>query len=363
MDTPKTTSSPIGPEISTARALLPPHTLLEGRFITLAPLLPDHANDLFTATCGPSNAALWIYLPSGPFPTLPSFHAHITAQSRSIDPLFYALLHPTTHRPLGLLALLHITPAHRTVEVGYILFSPELQRTRAATEAHYLLARHVFEDLGYRRYEWKCDDLNGPSKRAAARLGFVWEGVFRQHLVVKGRNRDTAWFSMLDREWEGVRRGLEMWLEEGNFDEGGRQRRGLVEIRGRDELEEAEPEEESDRETRGLFKLDGTPEDKEYNIDIVAVHGLGGDWEKTWTDPSGKLWLRDFLPAEIPSARLFSYGYNSRTAFSKAVTNITDEATMLLNRLDRERQGVAKTRPIIFIRTVWGASLSRRYVI
>ena len=136
-----------------------------------------------------------------------------------------------------------------------------------------------------------------------------------------------------------------------------------MKIRGRDELEEAEPEEESDRETRGLFKLDGTPEDKEYNIDIVAVHGLGGDWEKTWTDPSGKLWLRDFLPAEIPSARLFSYGYNSRTAFSKAVTNITDEATMLLNRLDRERQGVAKTRPIIFIRTVWGASLSRRYVI
>ena len=94
-----------------------------------------------------------------------------------------------------------------------------------------MLARHVFEDLGYRRYEWKCDDLNGPSKRAAARLGFVWEGVFRQHLVVKGRNRDTAWFSMLDREWEGVRRGLEMWLEEGNFDEGGRQRRGLVEVR------------------------------------------------------------------------------------------------------------------------------------
>lgn len=121
---------------------------------------------------------------------------------------------------------------NRVIEVGSILYAPALQRTPAATEVQYLLARYVFETLGFRRYEWKCNDLNGPSKRAAGRLGFVYEGLFRRHMVLKGRSRDTAWFSVVDEEWEGVKRGFEGWLDEGNFDGEGRQRRRLEEFRG-----------------------------------------------------------------------------------------------------------------------------------
>jgi len=126
---------------------------------------------------------------------------------------------------------LRITPAHGVIEVGYIWYSPALQRTRMATEAMYVMARHAFEDLGYRRYEWKCNALNEPSRRAALRLGFAYEGVFRQHMVVKDRNRDTAWYSMLDSEWPAAKAAFEAWLQPGNFDAEGRQLRGLAELR------------------------------------------------------------------------------------------------------------------------------------
>lgn len=177
-------------------------------------------------------------MPDGPYPDLPTFQTAITTKSTSTDPLFYAIIDagkntPTSGKPLGYITLMRITPAHLTIEVGNVMFSAALQRTTGATESVYLLIKHAFEDLGYRRVEWKCDALNGPSRRAAVRLGFTFEGVFRQHMVIKGRSRDTAWFSVLRDEWEGgVGGGLERWLEEGNFGEDGGQRRSLGEVMG-----------------------------------------------------------------------------------------------------------------------------------
>lgn len=222
---------PIGEEVSTAPASRPSRTVLEASTIILVPLTPHHADGLYPLVCGPENTHLWTYMPDGPFATPESFRAVITTKARSSDPLFFAVLSKTTKKAIGYTSYLRADPKNRSVEVGNILFSPTLQRTTAATEAMYVMARHAFETLGYRRYEWKCNDLNAPSKRAAERLGFTKEGVFRQHLVVKGRNRDTAWFSMLDGEWEGVKGGFEKWLNPGNFDAEGRQRRGLVECR------------------------------------------------------------------------------------------------------------------------------------
>jgi RimJ/RimL family protein N-acetyltransferase len=141
-----------------------------------------------------------------------------------------AILPTETARAAGWASYMRITPAHGVIEVGNILFSPALQRTRAATEAMYLMARHVFEDLGYRRYEWKCNAENAPSRRAALRFGFTFEGIFRQHMVVKGHNRDTAWFAMLDHEWPVRKRAFEAWLQPENFDDDGHQRRTLAEI-------------------------------------------------------------------------------------------------------------------------------------
>src|SRR6185436_15486633 len=142
-------------------------------------------------------------------------------------PLFFTILHEATGTPAGYCSLMRIEPAHRVIEVGNILYLPSLQRTAGATEAMYLLARYVFDTLGYRRYEWKCNALNHPSRAAALRLGFTFEGVFRQHMIVKGRNRDTAWYSMLDSEWPALKTRFERWLSPGNFDDGGRQRMPL----------------------------------------------------------------------------------------------------------------------------------------
>jgi RimJ/RimL family protein N-acetyltransferase len=143
-------------------------------------------------------------------------------------------VHDPDGRALGLVSLLEIRPAVRVIEVGFIVYSPALQRTALATETQYLLARYVFEALGYRRYEWKCDALNAPSRRAALRFGFVFEGIFRQHMITKGRNRDTAYFSMLDREWPGCKVNFERWLARDNFDATGRQRKSLAILNGQD---------------------------------------------------------------------------------------------------------------------------------
>ena len=203
---------------------------LEGDLTVLQPLdVERHGADLYRAQAGAPE--IWEYLPYGPFDTERTFREYLAEKAAPDDPLFYAIVDTASGRAQGVASYLRIEPAHGVVEVGHIWYSPALQRTHQATEAMYLMARHVFDDLGYRRYEWKCDALNQPSRRAAERLGFTFEGVCRQHMVVKGRNRDTAWFSMLDRDWPAAKAAFEAWLRPENFDSDGRQRRSLAELR------------------------------------------------------------------------------------------------------------------------------------
>lgn len=203
--------------------------MLTGRSITVVPLDPPrHANDLFEETHGSAKKEeLWRYMFDGPFPDLHAFQAALVKKASSRDPSFFALVDPASGRALGYAALMRDDPSNRVIEVGSIVYSPSLQRSTAATEAMYLLARHVFETLRYRRYEWKCDALNEPSRRAALRLGFSFEGIFRQHMIIKGHNRDTAWYSMLDGEWPAKKAAFERWLDPSNFDADGVQRTAL----------------------------------------------------------------------------------------------------------------------------------------
>jgi RimJ/RimL family protein N-acetyltransferase len=197
---------------------------LHGRYVRLEPLDPiRHGPDLFAAGSGPEASGLWRYLPEPPFYDRNDFEEWLNKVSRSEDPLFFAAVDQITHRAEGRIALMRIDAANGVIETGNILFGPRLARTRAATEAIYLVGCYVFDELKYRRLEWKCNDLNEPSKRAALRLGFTFEGVFRQHMVVKGENRDTAWFSMLDCEWLLLKRSFERWLDTSNFDNAGQQ--------------------------------------------------------------------------------------------------------------------------------------------
>lgn len=221
---------PVGPEIASHPAPRPERIPLPGRFVTLEPLDPErHAAALWAAVKGADQ--VWDYLFDSPYPDEPTFRADIARKSVSADPMFWAILDNRTGTAVGYASLMRIEPIHRVIEVGSILFTPLLQRTPGATEAMALLATYVFDHLGYRRYEWKCNALNAPSRRAAERLGFTYEGIFRQHMIAKGRNRDTTWFSMLDGEWPAIRAGFEAWLAPENFDDAGRQRRGLAEIR------------------------------------------------------------------------------------------------------------------------------------
>ncbi|HEX4770560.1 MAG TPA: GNAT family protein [Bryobacteraceae bacterium] len=210
-------------------ATRPLRTALNGKLVSLAPLdASAHARDLYESSSGPENEKLWQYLADGPFADYASFRAVIEQKANSDDAVFFAIAENTPGRAAGYASLMRADVANRCVEVGNILYTPRLQQTTAATEAMYLLARHVFEELRYRRYEWKCNARNEPSRRAALRLGFTFEGVFRQHMIVKGRNRDTAWFSMLDREWPARKSAFERWLDPSNFDEAGRQRKTLA---------------------------------------------------------------------------------------------------------------------------------------
>jgi RimJ/RimL family protein N-acetyltransferase len=209
----------------------PERVVLEGRYVRLEPLDPArHGDELFEAGSGPAAEDLWRYLGERPFPDRASFEPWLQKAAASEDPLFHAAVDKRTGRTVGRLTLMRIDANHGVIETGNILFGPRLQRTPAATEAIYLQARYIFEELGYRRFEWKCNDLNEPSKRAAIRFGFTYEGLFRQHMVVKGFNRDTAWYAMLDREWPARKRAFETWLAPENFDEAGRQRRSLSEF-------------------------------------------------------------------------------------------------------------------------------------
>jgi len=207
----------------------PQRTSLEGRYVQLVPLDPAaHTEALFQAAHGPGHEALWRYLFDGPYPTVEAFRAALEKKAATDDPLFFAILDVFNGdgpggRAVGYASFMRIEPAHRCIEVGSILYTPRLQRTAGATEAMYLMARHVFEDLGYRRYEWKCDSRNEPSRRAALRFGFTFEGIFRQHMIVKGQNRDTAWYAMLDTEWPERKARFERWLAPENFDENGKQ--------------------------------------------------------------------------------------------------------------------------------------------
>jgi len=208
-------------------AAAPAHRPLIGTRVRLEPLAPDrHAEDLLAAAGG--DPRLWDYLPYGPFADVAELRAWLAERATSTDPLFLAVVDAKTGRAGGVVSYLRIEPEHGCIEIGHIWFGAELQRTAAATETIYLLARHAFDDLGHRRLEWKCDAANARSRRAAERFGFTFEGVFRQHMIVKGRNRDTAWFALLDSEWPAARAAYEAWLSPENFDADGRQRSPLA---------------------------------------------------------------------------------------------------------------------------------------
>jgi RimJ/RimL family protein N-acetyltransferase len=209
----------------------PQRVPLEGTSVRLEPVDPArHATPLYSAADGAPE--IWDYLAYGPFDSLPAFTKWLEERAASDDPMFYAVVDRDSGVARGMASYLRIEPLHGVIEIGHIWFAPALQRTRQATEAIFLLARHAFDDLGYRRLEWKCDALNAPSRRAAERFGFTYEGVFRQHMVVKGRNRDTAWYSITDAEWPSRRAAFEAWLSPDNFDPEGRQRHSLAEMRG-----------------------------------------------------------------------------------------------------------------------------------
>src|SRR5579864_6556430 len=208
----------------------PERSSLEGELVRLEPVDPvRHARDLFEASRDADN--IWTYLAYGPFDSLATFNLWLEARAASRDPLFFAVVDRAANVARGMASYLRIEPDHGVIEIGHIWFAPSLQRTRQATEAIFLLARHAFDELGYRRLEWKCDSLNAPSRRAAERFGFTYEGIFRQHMVTKDRNRDTAWFSIIDSEWPSRRAAFERWLAPDNFDSAGRQRRSLAAIR------------------------------------------------------------------------------------------------------------------------------------
>jgi RimJ/RimL family protein N-acetyltransferase len=209
----------------------PGRVTLNGRFCRLEPLdAARHADDLHAANSLDGDGRMWDYLAYGPFADLASYRAWVEEKSRSSDPRFFAFVDTTTQAPVGVGSYLRIDAPNGVIEVGHLAYSPRLQRTPVATEAMYLLMRHAFES-GYRRYEWKCNAANAASRSAALRLGFTFEGIFRQHMVVKGHNRDTAWYSIVDGEWPDVRSGFERWLDAANFDSAGRQRRTLAQCR------------------------------------------------------------------------------------------------------------------------------------
>jgi RimJ/RimL family protein N-acetyltransferase len=221
---------PLVPTVDTRPAHRPQDVRLEGRFGAVEKLAARHAAGLWDAIRG--HDQIWTYMSAyGPFPGWSSFSDWVAIRAQLDDPFSYAVL-DRSGGAIGIATLMEIRPAVRVIEIGHIVYAPELQRTPLATEAQFLLARYVFDALGYRRYEWKCNALNAPSRRAAERLGFTFEGILRQHMVAKGRNRDTAYYSMLDGEWPSRKRGFEKWLAPANFDADGHQKNRLSDFMG-----------------------------------------------------------------------------------------------------------------------------------
>jgi RimJ/RimL family protein N-acetyltransferase len=221
-------NQPIGNKIHHWVPPVHPHIeQLDGNYCHLVRLNPGlHARDLFEANTQGPDSRNWTYLSYGPFQSFEDFSSWVDTESRKSDPLFFAIISRETGKAVGVASYLRITPLSGTIEVGHLNFSPLLQRTSAATEAMFLMMAHAFE-LGYRRYEWKCDALNAPSRATAQRLGFTFEGIFRKATVTKGRNRDTSWYSITDEEWPALRAIFEQWLNPDNFDDVGKQRTSL----------------------------------------------------------------------------------------------------------------------------------------
>lgn len=210
----------------------PERTVLEGRYVRLEPLDPArHAADLLASAQEPGADDRFRYLFEEPPLDPAALTSWLEKVAAAADPLFFAVVDKRTGRAEGRQALMRIDAAHGVIEIGNILWGPAIARTRAATEALYLFAAYAFDTLGYRRFEWKCNNLNEPSKRAAKRFGFTFEGIFRQHMVAKGRNRDTAWFSIIDAEWPSLRKAYDAWLDPDNFDAAGQQKRRLEDFR------------------------------------------------------------------------------------------------------------------------------------
>lgn len=224
---------PVGPPVPDwAPPPAPPRAPMVGRYCRLEPLNAEtHAAALDAANRLDTTGAMWTYLPYGPFETSDAYRAWVEECGGSEDPLFFAIVNAGSHSAVGVASYLRIDPRNGSIEVGHLAYSPLLQRTPAATEAMFLMMRQAFE-LGYRRYEWKCNALNLPSRAAAQRLGFSFEGVFRQAALVRGRNRDTAWFAVIDSEWPALEAAFLRWLNPANFDETGRQRLRLSVLTG-----------------------------------------------------------------------------------------------------------------------------------
>jgi RimJ/RimL family protein N-acetyltransferase len=211
----------------------PPRSPMVGHYCRLEPLdAACHGAELHRANREDRDGRIWTYLPYGPFETLRAFRDWIEAECRGDDPLYHAIVDLRSGTAVGVASFLRINPGVGVIEVGHINYAPPLQRTPAASEAMFLMMSRVFDQLGYRRYEWKCDALNAGSRRAAERLGFRFEGVFRQATLYKGRNRDTAWYAITDQDWPAIRSAFQTWLDPANFDPAGQQRRSLREIRG-----------------------------------------------------------------------------------------------------------------------------------
>lgn len=223
---------PIGHDVAGWRAVeRPPRTAMQGRTCVVESLNPArHAASLHAANSEDADGRMWTYMAYGPFESLAKYEDWMRATCLGDDPLFHAIVDQKSGQAKGVASYLRIDPGNGVIEVGHIALAPALQRTVAATEAMFLMMQRVFDELGYRRYEWKCDALNEPSRRAARRLGFTFEGIFRQATIYKGRNRDTAWFAVIDRDWPALKAAYRQWLDPANFDEAGRQRRSLTDL-------------------------------------------------------------------------------------------------------------------------------------
>lgn len=224
---------PIGPSLDawTARPR-PPRSTMSGRYCRLEPVdVERHAGDLFEAYREAPDARDWTYLTHERPQTIAAFREYLAKLAASEDPLHFTIVDTNAGKAVGTASFMRIEPSHGVIEVGSINFAQRMKQTRLATESIYLMMRRAFDELGYRRYEWKCDSLNAPSRAAALRYGFTFEGLFRKAIVYKGRSRDTAWYSIVDEEWPRVRAAFEAWLAPENFDASGRQKRSLAAIR------------------------------------------------------------------------------------------------------------------------------------